>query len=387
MKHWRMVTALVVAAAAAVVPAVSLSAGSAWTTTVVTSGLDSPRGLALAPNGDLYVAEGGHGGDACNPTPASAVCIGTTSRISRVDTSTGKATPVVTGLYSRSVPMEGITGVDGVSAAGGKVLAVMTSFPQELATFNCTGQPADCGASLNAARAQAGDLISFTPGGTWKTIADLGTDDYAWSTANTALTRSPPNSNPYGVFGIAAGAYVADAGTNVLGFVTPDGKHSIISGIPLPAAGGFPGDGVPTCVTLDRGNLYAADLSGRLWKRDGSFTPTEVPVRDTSGASLIHHVTGCASDGKGNIYLVDMWGKPGPPVPAGPASVANTGSVVELRKDGTATVLAAGLDFPNGIALAKDGSIYVTTKSICTSTGTPLPSCGRGGQLVKLTQS
>jgi len=82
-----------------------------------------------------------------------------------------------------------------------------------------------------------------------------------------------------------------------------------------------------------------------------------------------------------------MWGTPGPPIPAGPMSVANTGSVVELRTDGSAEVVAAGLDFPNGIAIAKDGSLYVTTKSICTAQGTPLPSCGQGGQLVHLRSS
>jgi hypothetical protein len=255
-----------------VVPALSVSATTAWTVTPVAHGLDSPRGLSFAPNGTLYVAEGGHGGDACNQNGGGAICVGTSSRISSVDTSTGAITPVVTGLYSRSVPNEGITGVDDISAAGGKLFATMTEFPQELAAFSCAGQPSDCAASLTAARAQAGDLISFTPGGTWKTVADLGSDDYVWSTTNTSFTRSPPNSNPYGVYAVAAGTYVADAGANVLDFVSANGDRSIISGMPLPAPGGFPGDSVPTCVTMDRGNLYAADLSGRLWKRDGSFT-------------------------------------------------------------------------------------------------------------------
>jgi len=383
MKHWRLLIVIVVAAATTIVPAMSLSANTAWSTSLVASGLDSPRGLAFAPNGTLYVAESGHGGDSCNPRGAGVLCIGTTSRISRVDTTSGSITPVVTGLYSRSVPMEGITGIDGIAASGGKLLAVMTSFPQELTSFSCAGQPADCPVSLAAAKSQAGDLISFAPGGTWKTIADVGTDDYTWSVGTTSLTRSPPNSNPYGVYGVAGGAYVADAGTNVLDFVKANGDRSIISGIPLPAAGGFPADGVPTCVTMVRGNLFAADLAGRLWKRNGSFTPTQVPV----GANLIHHVTGCAADKSGNIFLVDMWGTPGPPIPAGPMSVANTGSVVELRTDGSAEVVAAGLDFPNGIAIAKDGSLYVTTKSICTAQGTPLPSCGQGGQLVHLRSS
>jgi hypothetical protein len=387
MRQWRFLIVVAIATAAAVVPAVSLSAKSDWSVSVTARGLDSPRGLAFAPNGTLYLAEGGHGGDACNSGPRGPVCIGTSSRISRVDPTTGAVTPVVSGLFSVSTGNDGITGVDGVAAGGGKLLAVMTGYPQQFASFSCAGRPADCSTSLAAARDQAGDLFSFTPGGTRKTIAEVGADDYTWSLTNTSFTRSPPNSNPYGVYAVEAGAYVADAGTNVLDFVGANGDRSIISADPLPAAGGFPGDGVPTCVTVDRGNVYAADLAGRLWKRNGSFTPTQVPVVDGSGASLLHHVTGCAADGDGNIFLVDMWGTPGPPIPAGPASVANTGSVVELKKDGSAAVVAAGLDFPNGIAVAKDGSLYVTTKSICTAQGTPLPSCGQGGQLVHLQAS
>jgi hypothetical protein len=386
MKLWRLAVPLAVAVAAAAVPAASVSARAVWATSTVTTGLDSPRGLAITSNSALYVAESGHGGDACNPNGASVICIGTTSRISRVDTGTGTVTPVVQGLYSRAVPNEGITGVDGLAASGGHLYAAMTSYPQELGAFNCTGQPADCGASLTAARAQAGQIITFTPGGSWKALSPVGSDDYTWSLTHTSFTRSPPNANPYGVYGVPAGVYVADAGANTLNFVQANGDASIISGIPLPAAGGFPGDGVPTCVTVVRGNLYAADLSGRLWKRDGGFTPTQVPV-EGGGQSLIHHVTGCASDAQGDIFLVDMWGTPGPPIPAGPMSVAGTGSVVELAADGSASVVASHLDFPNGIAVADDGSLYVTVDSICTATGTPLPSCGHGGGLVHITKS
>ncbi len=385
-KLWRIVPALVIAVVAAVLPAASVSAGSAWTTTTVAHGLDSPRGVAFAPNGTLYVAEAGHGGDACTIKSGVPLCVGTTSRISRVDTASGAITPVVSGLYSRAVPNEGITGVDGLSASGGHLFAAMTSYPQELASFDCAGKPADCAGALATARAQAGQLLTFTPGGTWKALAGVGGDDYTWSLTNTSLTRSPPNANPYGVVGVAAGAYVADAGANTLDWVSAAGDRTIISGLPLPSPGGFPGDAVPTCVTVVHGNLYAADLSGRLWKRNGSYTPEQVTVADSGGASLIHHVTGCASDGAGNIYLVDMWGRPGPPIPAGPASVANTGSVVELLKDGSAAVLASGLNFPNGIAVAKDGSLYVTTESTCTATGTPFPYCAQGGGLVRIHQ-
>ena len=130
-----------------------------------------------------------------------------------------------------------------------------------------------------------------------------------------------------------------------------------------------------------RGNVYAADLSGRLWERSGSFDPTRVTLAG------VHHFTGCVSDGLDHLYLVDMWGTPGPPIPAGPQSAAGSGAVIEFdRRTGTTTTLASGLDFPNGIALAKDGSLYVSVGSTCTATGTPFPYCAKGGGIVRLTQ-
>src|SRR5690242_8541295 len=136
MRQWRLLTVLAIAAFAAVVPAMSLSARTAWSVSLVTSGLDSPRGLSFAPNGVLYVAEGGHGGDACNSGPRGLVCIGTTSRISRVDPANGSVAPVVSGLFSVSTGTDGITGVDGVATGGGKLVAVMTWFPQQFASFS-----------------------------------------------------------------------------------------------------------------------------------------------------------------------------------------------------------------------------------------------------------
>jgi hypothetical protein len=379
--------ALLMTGAMALAAALALAAHSArttWTVTPLSTGLDSPRGLTFTPSGSLLVAEAGHGGDVCRSQ--GAFCIGASSQISKVDTSTGTHTALVKGLYSRSVTGEGITGVDGISAGGGRLLAVETLYPQELDGFSCTGQPADCDAVLATGRAQAGQLMTFTTDGAAKPISPVGSGNYVWSGPGHQYSNSPQNANPYGVFALSRGAFVADAGANTLNYVDANGVSTIVSALGPPAPGGFPGDTVPTCVTVMRGNLYAASLSGRLWKRNGSFTPKEVPVADSAGKSLLHHVTGCTSDKAGNLYLVDMWGTPGPPIPAGPASAAASGSVVELAANGTASVLASGLDFPNGIAVARDGSLYVTVGSTCTAVGTPFPYCANGGGIVRIHQ-
>ncbi|HVN60946.1 MAG TPA: ScyD/ScyE family protein [Gaiellaceae bacterium] len=346
----------------------------------VATGLDSPRGLLMTPSGRLLVAEAGHGGDVCGSIPAGQLCIGLSSQISTVEPVDGTHTPLVTGLYSRSVPTQGITGVDGISTDGGRLEGVITSYPEELAGLSCTGQPADCTGVLAAARAQAGRLISFTPGGTFRTLAGVGSYDYQWATTNSGYTTEPPNANPYGIFALPGGAFVADAGANTLDLVLGQ-RVSILSAFLPPPPGAFPADTVPTCLTVLRGRLYAGSLSGHLWMVHGRSAPTDVPVTDGAGHSLIHHVTGCVSDERtGAIYLVDMWSAPTPPLP----TTAGTGSVIEFRRDGTASVIASGLTFPNGITIAKDGSLYITVDSTCTATGSPLPFCAQGGGIIRL---
>jgi len=384
----RIVTALVAVALATGFVAASSAAAlrvvsgeGAWTSSMVATGLDSPRALLMTPSGRLLVAEAGHGGDVCSSIPAGPLCIGLSSEISTVDPANGTHTPLVTGLYSRSVPTQGITGVDGISAGGGRLEGVITSYPQELDGLSCNGQPADCTKVLAAARAQAGQLITFAPSGAFRAVAGIGSYDYRWASKNPRYSNEPPNANPYGIFALPGGALVADSGANALDFVAANGWVSVLSAFTPPPPGAFPADTVPTCVTLLHGRLYVASLSGHLWALNGSSTPTDVPVTDGAGHSLIHHVTGCVSDDRtGAIYLVDMWSAPSPPLP----TTAGTGSVVELRRDGTASVIASGLTFPNGIALGTDGSLYVTVDSTCTASGSPLPFCAMGGGIVSL---
>jgi hypothetical protein len=399
--NWRcLASAVVMGAVCVLVVTAMASAGrsrsGAWSVSVVASGLDAPRGLALLSDGTLLVTEAGHAGDVCRPDSergqAFTHCLGTSSQISKIDLGSGAHTPIISGLFSSATL--GVVGIDGIAAQSGrkpgsttgKLFALVGEAPQPYDDWSCSNQPADCSAVLATARAQAGQLIEFTTSGTWKPVAGVGASNYDWTRTNHTLSPEL-HANPYGVLPLLRGTWIVDGGANTLNWIPAAGGNVIASGIPrhFPAPG-YPADGVPTCVTIVRGNLYAADLAGRFWKRNGSFNPTQLPVAETSGASLIHHVTGCTADVDGNFYFVDMWGLPGPPVQTGPTSAANTGSVVELAKDGTASVLASGLNFPNGIAHAPDGSLYVSVGSTCPASGSPFPYCAKGGQVVKLSR-
>jgi hypothetical protein len=75
-------------------------AATAQTITQVMSGLDAPRGLAMGPEGGLYVTEAGNGTNTgpCTPVAAGSNCYSETGKITRLYR--GQQERVVTGLPS-----------------------------------------------------------------------------------------------------------------------------------------------------------------------------------------------------------------------------------------------------------------------------------------------
>src|SRR5207253_8299345 len=144
-------------------------------------------------------------------------------------------------------------------------------------------------------------------------------------------------------------------------------------------------DAVPTCVVRGEGGLLVGELSGRLIRVQGtSFSP--VVVKDAAGNSLLTHVTGCTSDGRGNVYFVNMFGSGAPFTPP-PTSNFFFGNVVQYNTEtGKASVLADHLNFPNMAAVGPDGNLYVSTAAIGGSTGVAGPPCfGATGSVTRIT--
>src|SRR5215217_3588249 len=92
--------------------------------TVVVGGLDSPRGLAFGPDGKLYVAGAGSGGDEPSAwvPPFQTAKIGTSARILKIDG--GQSTVVASGLQSVALgPAAEVTGANDLAFIGSTLYA------------------------------------------------------------------------------------------------------------------------------------------------------------------------------------------------------------------------------------------------------------------------
>jgi hypothetical protein len=372
----RYLVGLLLVAMGAMLPS---PASAASNVTQVTSGLDSPRGIAFL-DGRMVVAEAGHGGHQCfEPQPGFKICIGATSQISWVNTKTHMHTPLVKGLFSLMLGQEGTIGVSGLTVSDGKLLAQIGGTPQEIPPSIAIGQK------------EAGIMISVNPDGGWEKVAPVGATDFNFTLKfkqPTPGVYSPGtqehDSNPYGVLATDDGALVADAGSNTLDRIGEDGKITILHwfGWRDKNPNNFPSDAVPTCVARADGALWIAQLSGRLVRMSGDDRQElSWPVpRDSSGKPLLTHVTNCVSGNDGNIYFVNMFG---PGIPFVDPSFF-VGNVVKYNvRTGHGSVLAGNLSFPNMAAIGPDGNLYVTTNSICPAAGGP-PPCAGGGKVLRI---
>src|ERR1700737_1967513 len=150
---------------AALLPSPASAVGN---TSMVAHGFSSPRGIVFF-HGQLLVAEAGTGGPYCNGLPPpDFLCIGNTSKISKVNIANGNHTPLISGLFSaienHGGPPEAL-GSEGLSVSGDRVLNILGLYPQAFDGIHCAPGNAACAQMVTLARAQAGHLISVDEGG------------------------------------------------------------------------------------------------------------------------------------------------------------------------------------------------------------------------------
>ncbi len=342
-------------------PASASSPG--YSSTVIATGLNNPRGVAVGANGRVYVTEAGLGsGDATTGVTLGLGNTGAIREIRQVNSSSPSSRMLVGGLPSAASD-EGqgpeAIGPDGIYAYGS------SDNPKLRVVIGASGIP-------NSLYGHAVTIPIRSR--TVRNYADVGTTNLAWTALHKNDPWAPagqfPDSNPYGIGRTQGKYYVVDAGSNTLDRVNSDGSVSVVAYFPNTPSS----DAVPTCAVegpdgaLYVGTLALADFFGR---GPGTATVYRVDPNQLNEGSLstvlsvarpwatgLSTITGCNFDRKGNLYVAEMFANDVVKVPfAHPA----TGR----------TVIGNGvLTLPNGVAVGSDGNVFVSNMSSNPKAGT-----------------
>ena len=339
------------------------------TVTTIATGLNNPRGLNFAPDGSLFVAEAGSGGAGpCGPGPEGDRCFGESGSITRIDGHTGAVTRTATELPSLATPDGSFaTGVHDISFQGLGNIFLTTGF---------AGDPADRALNFGAAGQNFARLVKSNASGKWNLAQDLG----AYEALNNP-TGDEVDSNPYGVLALAGRTVYTDAGGNTLNQVSARGRITTLGIFPdrmvlappfleLPPGTLIPMDTVPTSVAQGPdGSFYVGQLTGfpfpvddaNVYRVPAEGGPAEVAA---GGFTAIIDV---AFGADGSMYVLEL-AKNG--LLAAFEGGDWTGALICVAPDGTRTEIAEGmLTAPGGVAVGKDGALYVTNNSIFSGTG------------------
>ena len=332
-------------------------AGGAVAQTVVMSGLDNPRGLAFAPNGALYVAEAGRGGNGpcvVAPNTGETRCFGTSGAITRLWK--GQQSRVARGLESHALP-------DGSSASGPNDI----SFQGTGGAYITLGLGGDRAFQESLGGKYSGHLIHMAASGKWKAVADVLQHEVDENPAG-----GPVDSNPFGVLAEPGGRLVADAGANALLRVAANGSVETLAVFPPvanPTGFGPPWiESVPTAVArAPDGTLYVGELTGFPFVQGLAsiyrVVPGQPPVTHCTGFKAIMDL---AFGPDGSLYVVENATGPFPPPPP---FAPNSGRLSRVNSDCSVTLVLAGLNRPTAVAVGADGAIYVTNNGVTAGAG------------------
>jgi hypothetical protein len=375
-------------------------AGASTTATVqvVASGLDQPKKISVASDGSLIVALSGNGAapKSC-ANGAEASCLDRSGAIDQISES-GRVETLLGGLPSVSSGSSAgeASGPAEARLVGGKLQVLFEDSAIDARTGRQPYGPA--GALL-------GDLVRFSDSGTSRQIeASFGPfeavhrPDHGAGTDVARHVEPGVDSDPYSFVPYHGGYAVADAGADDLLFVSRTGKISVLAVLPTIRETAPPGtfgssqtktitamaQPVPDSVAVGpSGALYVGELGGTPFDVGKSsvyrVVPGHAPTVYARGLTSIGDIV---FDRAGRLLVLEIDRKglndPGLKGSGPPAS----GAIIRVSANGTQSMVAStGLEFSTGIAVAHDGTVYVSNGGITSANA---DSAGSGGQLVKV---
>lgn len=327
---------------------------------VIAQGLNNPRGLSLAPNGWLYVAEVGSGGNGnCLPSPEEGQpprCYGETGSLARVDPDgIAPVKRVITGLPSMAGP-------GGFAASSGPVDVDFWGTTPFI-VMGWGGDPA-LRASAGPKGKLFGQVLWALPNGKYFPLADISAHETRRNPDSTDI-----DSNPYGILVQPGRQLVADAGGNSIvasgAFAWIFGHEVTRTFAVLPRTADDLDAVATTVVEGPDGYIYAGELTGAPFFR-GTSTIYRIPPfggKPTPYVTGLTAVVDMAFDRRGTLYIVEIASGlvPGPGADPG----VGVGRLLRKRRGHPVEVVFdQGLTFPSGIAIAHDGTLYMTNFGI-----------------------
>jgi hypothetical protein len=325
---------------------------------VIASGLDNPRNVAVAPGGDVYVAEAGRGGDhsaqrSCFNSPEGFACTGATGAVTRI--SDNRTKRVVRGLASFA-PAGGNNAIGPHGVFASRDGLVLTNGGPTAPTREGEDVLRDP-TLVREARVSAlyGTVLKVGRRGKirkladpWRYERDVNPDE--------ELGNPRIDSNPAGVLADRGGYVIADAGGNTL---LRASRRGAIRALSL-----FPNIGemnaVPTGVARGRdGSYYVSQLTGvpfpvggasvfRVDPRSGEYTTYATGFTNAIDLDF-------GRDGTLYVLEIDRDSLAAPGRDGGLWAVPPGGGTprrIELP--------AGTLTEPGGIAVGRRGALYVS---------------------------
>jgi hypothetical protein len=348
--------------------AVSPPAGGPTVTTIA-DGLNSPRGLTVADDGTVYVAQAGFAGDNCFTDDSGEepveLCFGTSGAITSI--MHGEVEDVATAVTSYTFgPPEYVGLQDVFMTEDGDVYGVVG-----------LGTSPEKRDALGDLATGLGNIIEPDGTGGWESVLDVSAYE-----AEANPDGGDIDSNPYSVAVTDDGWAITDAGANALLWVDHDGTISTLAVFPdtmvdappflgLPEGTQIPMQSVPTGVTQGPdGAFYVGELTGfpfvpgaaKVWR----VMPGEEPEVYAEGFTNIIDV---AFDPDGNLWVLE--------ITAGgllnvdendPATMA--GALYRVGADGQMEdMMSDGLVTPSGMAFGPDGDLYISNYGLMPGMG------------------